>query len=418
MGQYMGSYMTKAINKLTPFTIRNATKAGYYGDGLGLWLQVSKWGSKSWVFRYERQGKRRELGLGPVHTFSLAEARVKAADLRKLLHDGIDPAADREAKAAAAKLDNAKALTFEQAAKAYIAAHRSGWKNAKHAEQWTNTLTAYAYPLLGALPVAGIDTALVMKVIEPLWETKTETASRLRGRIEAVLDWATVRGHRHGDNPARWRGHLDHLLPERSKVAKVKHHAALPYRQIHAFMVALRSQEGTGARALEFAILTAARSGEVRGATWGEIDLSTNIFTVPANRMKAGKEHVIPLSGAAIALLKAIPRVAGSELVFPNTKGTALSDATLTAVLRRMKRQDITVHGFRSTFRDWAGETTAHPREVIEHALAHQLKDKAEAAYQRGSLFDKRVRLMADWPDYIDRAPSATADVVQIRGAA
>lgn len=263
------------------------------------------------------------------------------------------------------------------------------------------------------MQVSDVDLTHVLQILEPIWKDKTETASRLRGRIESVLNWATARGYRTGLNPARWRGHLDNLLPARGKIQKVEHHAALSYKELSGFILALRQQAGMGARALEFAILTAARSGEVRGATWAEIDTDAATWTIPAERMKVGKEHRVPLSDAALALLAALPRMGGTDLIFPNTKGTALSDMTLTAVLRRMER-DVTAHGFRSTFRDWAGETTAYPREVIEHALAHQLKDKAEAAYARGSLFDKRRRLMDDWAIYCVTQAAKAGEVVPI----
>lgn len=276
-----------------------------------------------------------------------------------------------------------------------------------------NTLATYASPLLGALPVAEIDTALVVKVLGPIWETRTETATRVRGRIEKVLDWATVSKYRQGENPARWRGHLDKLLANPSKVVKVAHHPALPWRDMGAFMAALRAQEGVAARALEFVILAAARSGEVRGATWEEIDLGAHLWIVPAERMKAKKEHRVPLSRSALALLKKLPRE--GNLVFPGAReGKALSDMSLTAVLRRMQRTGITVHGFRSTFRDWCAESTGFPREVCEHALAHSLPDKVEAAYRRGDLLDKRILLMQAWADYCAR-PATAAKVTPIR---
>ncbi|MCF8177313.1 MAG: site-specific integrase, partial [Sulfuritalea sp.] len=309
-------------------------------------------------------------------------------------------------------LERAKAMTFDQCATAYISAHRSGWKNEKHIGQWENTLEAYASPIIGALPVAEVDTALVVKVLGPIWETKTETATRLRGRIEKILDWATVSKYRQGENPARWRGHLENLLANPNKIAKVAHHPALPWREICGFMVELRKQIGTAARALEFTILTAARSGEVRGATWAEIDLDAGLWVVPAERIKMGKEHRVPLTASAIALLNELPRE--GDLVFPGAKeNTALSDMSLTAVLRRMKRTDITVHGFRSTFRDWCAESTNFPREVCEHALAHSLPDKVEAAYRRGDLLDKRVQLMKAWADYCAK-PQAEASVTPI----
>ena len=328
----------------------------------------------------------------------------------------MDPIEQRQAARSVMVAARESALTFETCAKAYIKGKSHEWKNDKHADQWTNTLTTYAYPVIGgAMLVRDVEMSHVLKILEPIWTTKTETASRLRGRIESVLDYATARGYRKGDNPARWRGHLDKILGTPSKVATVEHHAALPCGEIGAFMVDLRAQPGMGARALEFAILTAARSGEVRGATWSEIDTDAATWTIPAVRMKAGKEQRVPLSDAAVALLEQLPRVKGSEIVFPNNKGGPLSDMTLTAVLRRMERK-ITAHGFRSTFRDWAGETTAYPREVIEHALAHQLKDKAEAAYARGTLFDKRRRLMADWAKYCNTVATG-ATVTPINSA-
>jgi len=404
------------IAKLSPLTVKNLKEPGYYGDGANLWLQVSPTGSKSWIFRFTRNAKAHEMGIGSLIDFTLAEARDRARDFRKMLADGKDPLALRRETRMIERLEAAKVMTFDQAAAAYIEAHRAGWKSAKHAEQWTTTIRTYASPVIGAVSVNLIDTATLMKILDPIWTTKTETASRLRGRIESVLGWATVRGYRTGDNPARWKGHLDNLLAAPSKVSKVEHHPALPFAEIGAFMIDLRQQEGMGARALEFAILTACRSGEVRGATWAEIDLDGGVWEIPAGRMKAEKEHRVPLSGAALQLLRALPRVGDTDLVFPNTKGAPLSDMTLTAVLRRMGRGDITAHGFRSSFRDWAGETTGFPREVIEHALAHQLKDKAEASYARGSLFTKRVKLMADWARYCGTVATA-ATVTPISAA-
>lgn len=398
----------------------------WHSDGAGLYLRVTKEGNKSWVFIYphpKKTGTQREMGFGSFSGVSLEEARRLADRARQELRDGIDPIEQKKATKQAKTLELAKAMTFDECAAAYIEANRAGWKNDKHAGQWETTLATYASPIIGKLPVADIDKGLVLKVLESIWTEKAETASRLRGRIESVLDWATAREYRSGNNPARWKGHLDKILPKRSKVAKVVHHPALPYTRIGVFMVELRKQTGMGAPALEFAILTAARSGEVRGATWGEIDMEGKRWIIPAERMKAGKEHHIPLSDAALDLLKRLPGRAESELVFPAPRGGVLSDMTLTAVLRRMQGDDapiwtdtageaITAHGFRSTFRDWAGETTAYPREVIEHALAHQLKDKAEAAYQRGSLLDKRSRLMADWAAYCNTVKAGEGETV------
>jgi len=399
--------MAGGINKLSALTVQRAKESGYYGDGGGLWLQISKLGGKSWVFRFTRHGKTREMGLGPVHTVSLAEARDKALEHRKIVADGRDPIDERRADQDQARLEAAKRKTFAECAAAYIEANRAGWKNEKHAAQWQSTLSNYAYPTLGPLPVGSIDTDRVLAVlmqeikdgdsVAPLWHTKTETASRLRGRIESVLDWASFRGYREGENLARWKGHLEHELPARSKIQTVKHHAALPYAQLSQFMADLDKRDGASARALQFSILTAARSGEVRGASWDEIDLSGRVWTVPEHRMKARREHRVPLSDEAIRLLHKMPRVVGCTFIFSAPTGRMLSDMALTSVLRRMGRSDLTQHGFRSTFRDWAGETTAYPREVCEHALAHKLADGVEAAYQRGDLLAKRALLMRDW---------------------
>lgn len=295
-----------------------------------------------------------------------------------------------------------QAKTFAGCEKAYIVSHRATWKNAKHGKQCALTLEPCAYPKIGRCPVADIDTTAILGILEPIWSTKTETVSRVRGRIESVLDWAAVRGYRQGKNPARLKGHLDKLLSARSKVRRVEHHPALPYADMAGFMAELAGRAGIAARALEFGILTAARSGEVRGARWEEFDLNARTWTIPADRMKAGKEHRVQLTTRAVTLLQSLPRVAGSAVVFTAPRGGKLSNMTLTAVLRRMGRKDVTQHGFRSAFRDWAGETTAFPREVIEHALAHQLRDKVEAVYQRGDLLQKRVELMQAWADYCD----------------
>jgi integrase len=408
--------MARGVNKLSALKVTKGTKPGYYGDGGGLWLQISKTGTKSWVFRFKSPvtGKAREMGLGALDTYTLAEARSRATETRQQVDSGRDPIAERETLRQQTKLAAALVMTFDQCATAYIEAHRAGWKNPKHTKQWESTLATYAGPVVGSFPVSAVDTPLVLKILEPIWTTKNETASRLRGRIESVLDWATVRGYRTGDNPARWKGHLDSLLPAPAKVQKTEHHAALPHEHIGTFMADLKTRKGIAAMALQFAILTACRSGEVRGAQWDEINLPMKVWTIPANRMKAGKEHRIPLSDAAITILLATPRMADNPLVFPAPRGGVLSDMTLTAVLRRMEHCDLTVHGFRSTFRDWAGETTAFPREVIEHALAHQLKDKAEAAYARGTLFDKRRLLMDAWAKYCATIRSEADNVVTI----
>lgn len=342
------------------------------------------------------------MGLGPVHTVSLSDARIKALDVRRQLLAGIDPLDAKQQDQALAKVSAVKVATFDECSAAYIDAHSSGWKNAKHADQWRNTLATYASPHFGSLPITELDTDLVMKVLEPIWTSKTETASRLRGRIESVLDWATARGHRNGENPARWKGHLDHLLPKRSKVQAVVHHAALPYVDAPKFMVQLRATNTMAAKALELLILTATRTSEVIEARWDEFDLGAGVWRIPAERMKAGKEHRIPLSPAAKVLLEHMQSIKQNEFVFPGQrKDKPLSNMALLQLLKRMGRSDLTAHGFRSTFRDWVGETTHYPREVAEAALAHLLKDKAEAAYARGDLLEKRAAMMTDWSTHL-----------------
>ena len=368
-----------------------------------MYLRVGPTGAKSWIYRYMTNGRRHDMGLGPLHALSLADARAKATELRKQRTDHVDPLQVRQSERMAERLEAAKAMTFQQCAERYIEAHKAGWKNVKHGDQWAATLATYVYPLLGDLSVQVIDTALVMKALAPIWTTKTETASRVRGRIESILDWATTSGFRQGENPARWRGHLDNLLPKKGKVQKVEHHPALPYADMGAFMAALRGQDGIAARALEYTILTAARTGEVIGARWEEIDLPGAVWTVPPNRMKAGKEHRIPLSLRAVAIVQAMQGV-GGEFVFPGgKKGRPLSNMAMLALLKRMDRGDLTAHGFRSSFRDWAAECTDVPHEVCEMALAHTIGNKAEAAYRRGDLFDKRRALMEAWSVHSDR---------------
>jgi integrase len=331
--------------------------------------------------------------------------------------DGIDPLDARRAARAAAALEAAKTLTFEEAAKQYYAQHQAKWKNPKAAAQFLSSLRSYVFPKIGGLSAADVDTGQVLRCIEPLWATKTETMSRVRGRIEGVLDWATVRGFRTGDNPARWKGHLAEVLPARSQLQTVQHHKALPFAELPAFMAELSQREGVAARALEFTILTAARTGETIGATWGEIDLKGSTWTVPAHRMKAHREHRVPLSDRALEILRALPREKGNDHIFVGAqRGAALSDMAMASVMRRLGRNE-TVHGFRSTFRDWAAERTAYPNHVVEKALAHVVADKVEAAYRRGDLFDKRRRLMTDWATFATSKPT-TAEVVGIRKAA
>jgi integrase len=390
------------LHKLSAVKVARLKSPGMYGDGGGLWLQITPTGSRSWAFRFMLQGRARQMGLGPLHVLSLAEAREKARLCRRQLLEGIDPLAAIQAARLAARADQAKVRTFRDCAVAFLDSHETGWKNDKHRAQWAATLTAYAYPLIGDLAVASIETGHICKILEPIWTSKAETASRIRGRIERVLDWAAARGYRSGDNPARWRGHLDKLLPPRSKVQRVRHHPALPWQELPEFMAALRANRSLSARALEFTILTAARTGEVMGARWPEIDLDGAVWTVPDSRMKAGREHRVPLSPSAIALLVELPRVKSNDFVFPGSRAKQpLSNMAMLQLLRGMKpKTELTVHGFRSSFRDWAGECTIHAREVIETALAHVIADKTEAAYRRGDALEKRRRLMTDWCSY------------------
>jgi integrase len=388
--------MARTVERLTARKVETTKQAGMYADGGGLYLQVTKNGAKSWIYRYMLNGRAREMGLGAVRDVPLARAREKAAECRRLRAEGSDPIEARKERRAEARLETAKSITFDECAAQYMDAHSAGWRNAKHHAQWRNTLDQYAKPLFGSLPVQAIDTDLVIKVLKPIWPEKTETASRVRGRIEKVLDLATVRGYRRGENPARWRGHLENLLPKRSKVRSVKHHPALPYAELGAFMAELGEEKGIAARALAFAIYTAARSGEVIGARWDEIDLDTKIWTVPGKRMKAGKQHRVPLSEPALAILNTMRQQRDGDYVFPGSKRGRPLSAAMLKVLKRMKRDDVTVHGFRSTFRDWAADTN-YPREVVEMALAHTIGNKVEKAYWRGDLFEKRRLLMQEW---------------------
>jgi integrase len=411
--------------KLSAVEVTKAKGPTVLHDGGGLYLRVSPTGAKSWVFRFQLDGKRRDMGLGPYPDISLAEARAKALEQRKLRHNGIDPLDARKAHRQAQRLSLARGRTFQEMAEEFISRNETGWHNAKHRQQWRNTLATYVYPVLGGLPVAAIDVGLVVQVLDPIWSEKPETASRVRGRIEAVLDAATVRGFRQGPNPAQWKGNLAHILPVRGRVRKVAHHAALPFDEIPSFLTAVRARSGTAARALEFAIFTAARTGEVLGATWGEIDPEKKIWVLPAARMKSEREHRVPLSGAALAVLEQVQPLALSRdgkpdpaaPVFPGPRrALPMSNMTMLMLLRRMKRDDLTAHGFRSTFRDWAAERTAYPREVVEMALAHALENKVEAAYRRGDLFEKRRKLMEAWAAFCEGAPRG--EVVSLRAGA
>jgi integrase len=411
--------------KITALFVKHINRPGKYGDGGNLYLQVRKSTrkipsdavTKSWLFRYSRFGKEVWMGLGPYPDVSLSEARNLATQERKKILKDIDPLSDKQARKIAVRAAHDNMLSFAECAELYVDSQAPGWSNPKHTEQWRNTLKNLAGPVIGHLAVDQVDTALVMRCLEPIWTTKTETASRLRGRIEAVLDWAAVRGYRKGDNPARWRGHLDKLLPRPSQVARVKHHPALPYTEVGAFMQQLRDDAGIACRALEFTILTAARTNEVIQARWSEFDLDRRSWVVPAERMKSKREHRVPLSDAAVAVLKAV-KGRSKRYVFPGHKrGSHLSNMAMMQVLKRLDRTGITVHGFRSTFRDWCAESTNYPSDVAEMALAHTLRDKTEAAYRRGDLFEKRARLMADWARYCSK-PSEPAKIVAIRQGA
>jgi integrase len=393
-----------------------------YPDGGGLYLRVTPEGTKQWVLRYMLNRRARWMGLGPVALYSLQDARSKTQGARKQRYEGIDPIEARRAERAGKRLEEAKAVTFKQCAEEYIAAHRAGWRNGKHAAQWSATLSTYAYRVIGALPVQAVDTALVLKVLRPIWTTKPETASRVRQRIENILDYAKTSEYREGENPARWRGHLENLLPELSKVRVVKHLAALPYGELSGFMASVRAREATAARALEFLILAAARTGEVIGARWNEIDLLDKVWTVPASRMKAHREHRVPLSPRALAILGEMAATRTNEdddaFVFPGPKpGTPLSNMAFLMLLRRMGRGDLTAHGFRATFKTWASECTSFQNETVEAALAHVIGDKVEQAYRRGDLFQKRRRLMDAWARFCEQASSVQNKIIAISPA-
>lgn len=410
--------MAHKINRLSPLAIRAFSKRGRYADGAGLYLQVSTFDTKAWIYRYTLDGKSHEMGLGPIHTVSLAEAREAARDCRKLVRVGIDPISQRQSEKAARRLEGAKAMTFQQCALAYIRSHSAGWRNIKHVRQWGATLETYAYPIFGDVPVHAVDTAMIIKAIEPIWATKTETATRVRGRIEAVLDWSKASGYRQGENPARWRGHLSNLLPKPSKVSKVKHHAALPYNELGVFMAKLRERSAIAARGLEFLVLTAMRTGEVIGARWGEIDFEGKVWTVPADRMKSERVHRVPLSPDALIVLRTMKEVRQNDFIFPGGRpNRPLSNMAFLQMLKRLGHDDVTAHGFRSTFRDWTAERTATSREVAEMALAHAVPDAVEAAYRRGDLLDKRRRLMDDWAAFCAQPSMGKNEtVVSIRG--
>jgi integrase len=403
--------MPRKAKELSSLEVRRLIRPGRWSVGGvdGLALQTTRSGSQSWVLRFRIGGRQRETGLGSFPTVTLAAARDKARQLRSTVREGGDPIAMVQARESAAFAERQTLKTFSEVAEQYIAQHEKSWKNAKHQAQWASTLRTYAEPSIGELLVRDIKPAHVIGVLRPIWTTKTETATRVRSRIERVLDYASAHGFREGLNPARWKGNLDGALPNASKVAPVRHHAAVEVKEVTSFIKRLRSQDGVGARALEFAVLTAARSGEVRGATWSEVDLKAALWTIPATRMKPGREHRVPLSKPAIRLLRSLP---GDRLpedyVFPGMRGP-LSDMSLTAVLRRMG-VSATAHGFRSTFRDWVSECTEHSGEVAEMALSHVIGDKVEAAYRRGDLLEKRVALMTDWASFLSSSRRAASN--------
>lgn len=416
---------SKATHRLSPAGVKAARDVGAMHDGSGLYLVIrhrsgdaTQPPSKSWVLRYKLQGKEHAFGIGPYPAVGLSLAREKAAEAQTIIKQGRDPVEEREAarkaEQAAAAQAKADAMTFRQCAVAYIKAHRAGWRNAVHAAQWEASLEAYAFPTIGDLPVAQIDTGHVTKILQPIWHEKTETASRVRSRIECILSYGGTMGWRdeNAANPARWKGHLANVLPKRSKVAKVEHHSALPWQQVGGFMAELRKLTSGAAIALQFAVLTATRANEVIGATWEEIDLKARTWTIPAERMKAGREHRVPLSDAVIAVLNALPSREGHLFSY---RGRRLSNMAMLSVLRRMGRGDVTVHGFRSTFRSWAAEATSHADAVAEAALAHSVGNAVVAAYQRGDLFEKRCKLMDDWSAFC--AKPFTDNVVALRAA-
>lgn len=412
--------MPKKANELSPIQVKRLNQHGFYAVGgvAGLHLRIKDSGARSWILRAKIGDRRRDIGLGGFPDVTLAGARDSAREAREQIRQGVDPIEARREALEALKVAAAKQISFDEAAAECFKVKSREFKNPKHAAQWKNTLDNYASPIIGNLPVAQVELAHIIKVLEPIWTTKTETASRLRGRIETVLAWATVRGFRTGDNPAQWRGNLDHLFPKPSKIHKVQHHAALPWQQIGSFIVDLRKREGMASKALEFIIFTASRSGETRLATWDEIDLDAKLWTVPAERMKGDndKVHRVPLSMPAVKLLKALPRFMESDYVFCAPRGGPLSDMTISAVCRRMEVRAVP-HGFRSSFKDWCRSSTSYADEVSELALSHVNSDATRAAYARDELLPKRTLLMRDWARFCDTAPSV-ADVVPIRNEA
>lgn len=391
--------MARAINRLSARTVQTLTEPGRHADGDGLYLVVDENGGKRWVYLYRLAGRRREMGLGPLRTVSLAQAREQAGRARAMSAQGRDPVEARQV-AAPEPAAAPRVPTFAEVADAFMDARADGWRNAKHRQQWRNTLTTYAAGLW-VKPVSEVGTSDVLAALRPIWTTKPETASRVRGRVERILDAAKVEGHREGENPARWRGHLEHTLPKAGKLSR-GHHPALPYVEVPAFVALLRDRVADSARALELIILTAARSGEVRGMRASEIDMEAAVWSVPADRMKGGRPHRVPLSRIALELLA--PRLAAigrDDLVFTNSRGGMLSDMVFERLYLRARVERVTTHGFRSSFRDWAGDETDFPREVIEAALAHLVGDEVELAYRRGDALEKRRQLMNLWASFV-----------------
>lgn len=410
--------MVRLAKELGPLQVQRLTAPGWHAVGgvSGLYLKVAPTGARTWVLRATVGSKRRDMGLGGFPSVTLAGAREKAREARLLIEKGTDPILAKHQAKSALIAEQAKAKTFEEAVAAYMDAKSDEWKNAKHRQQWVNTLATYASPFMGKVLVSDVTQAHVEQVLRPIWREKTETATRLRQRVEKVLDFARASGWRSGENPATWRGRLSELFPKPSKIKTVVHQRALEPREMHGFLKDLRQAAGTAARALEFAILTAARSGEVRGATWSEIDLQGGFWTVPGERMKAGRTHRVPLSGQAVKLLKSVPRIKGNDLLFPAPRGGQLSDMTLTAVLRRME-VDAVPHGMRASFKTWAMDHTEFPRELVEIALSHAVGDAVEQAYARSDMVERRRVLMSAWAKFLD-TPQKAARVVHLRRAA
>ena len=409
--------MGRMLNRLSDVAVRAKKRPGYVADGGNLYLRVAPGGSKSWIFRFAMGGKTRDAGLGPYPIVSLVKAREESEKCRRLVAAGIDPIQARSEQSESARIQSAKATTFEQCARSFIASHELGWKD-RYSAQWRSSLKTYVYPIMGALPVQAIDTGLVMKVLEPIWAVKPGTASRVRASIESVLNSAKARGYRTGENPAQWRGHLDHLLPARSKVRRVQHYPALPFGKMPAFMEQVRACDDIAARALEFTVLTASRIGEALGARWEEMDLDARLWIIPAARMKSGKEHRVPMAPRVIAIVEKMAETRLNEFVFPGAKqGRPLSDAGVRKLVRAL-HEGVTRHGFRSSFRDWAAETTSFPNHVVEMALAHAVSDAVEAAYRRGDLLEKRRALMEVWDEYCGRPAAGEVVVLERRRGA